>query len=636
MCGIIGIYHPDHRILVNEDVFGRMLSSLFHRGPDGEGIHRDENVILGHRRLSIIDLSTGAQPMSNEDGTIWVCTNGEVFNYRELMVDLSQQGHHFRTSCDIEVIPHLYEEYGLGLFEHMNGQFAFALWDSPNRTIVLARDRFGIAPLFYCWHEGSLVFTSEIKALLPLLGRLELSPEGMAQVFTFWNTVAPRTVFAGIYQLRPGECMVIRDGKSKQFIYWDVTFPAQGEHDIRDEEQSVSGLREILDESASIRLRADVPVGAYLSGRLDSSIISALVQRYSPGMETFSVSFADPAYDESSFQEPMGKWLGTHHHVRRITYDDIGDIFSQVIWHTEAPLLRAAPAPMFHLSHLARESGIKVVLTGEGADELFGGYDIFKEALIRRFWSKSPTSRLRPLLLFKLYPHAQVQLKRSGRMLISFYREDLNMTDHFGYSHLPTWRTSASIQHFFTDAFREAISDYDPVEELSGIMPSEFSSWHPLNQAQYLEIKLLLSGYLLCSQGERMTMAHGVEGRYPFLDHRLAEFASRLSPSLKLRGLNEKYVLKKAFADELPPAIFSRTKRPYGAPNKEAFINNGSLRDDVAAYLEQGALTTQGIFDPARVENLIVKCIKTERMGFRDNGALLGVLSTQILLDKFC
>jgi asparagine synthase (glutamine-hydrolysing) len=177
-------------------------------------------------------------------------------------------------------------------------------------------------------------------------------------------------------------------------------------------------------------------------------------------------------------------------------------------------------------------------------------------------------------------------------MLISFYREDLNITDHFGYSHLPTWRTSASIQHFFTDAFREAISDYDPVEELSGIMPSEFTSWHPLNQAQYLEIKLLLSGYLLCLQGERMTMAHGVEGRYPFLDHRLAEFAFRLSPSLKLRGLNEKYVLKKAFADELPPAIFSRTKRPYGASNKEAFINNGSLRDDVAAYLEQGALTT--------------------------------------------
>lgn len=636
MCGIVGIYHPSHVLSVKKDVLGMMLSSMTHRGPDGEGIHQEDNVILGHRRLSIIDLSTGAQPMANENSTIWVCVNGEIFNYRELTIDLVKRGHRFRTTCDIEVIPHLYEEYGLELFEHMGGQFALSLWDGPNKTLVLARDRFGIAPLFYCWHEGSLVFSSEIKAMLPLIGRLDLSPEGMAQVFTFWNALAPRTVFKGISQLRPGECMVLREGTSRSFSYWDVNFPARGEHDIRGEAQAISGLREILDESASIRLRADVPVGAYLSGGLDSSIISVLVKRYSPGMETFSVSFADPAYDESSYQKSMGKRLGTHHHVRSVSYEDIGDIFSQVIWHTEAPVLRAAPAPMFHLSLLARTSGIKVVLTGEGADELFGGYDIFKESLIRRFWAKFPTSRFRPLLLYRLYPHAPVQLKRSGRMLMSFYREDLCRTDHFGYSHLPTWRTTSSIQHFFTDTFKEAIGDYDPVEDLSGEIPPEFSTWHPLNQAQYLEIKLLLAGYLLCSQGERMTMAHGVEGRYPFLDHKLAEFASRLSPNLKLKGLREKHILKKAFAPELPPEIFSRIKRPYGAPNKEAFFSNGSLRGHVAAHLERDTLVSWGIFDPDRVENLIAKCAKADLSGFRDNSALLGILSTQILLDRFC
>ena len=636
MCGIVGIYHPGYLLPLGEGVLGRMLSSMSHRGPDDQGVYQDTNVILGHRRLSIIDLASGAQPMADERNRIWVCANGEVFNYRELKADLAGRGHTFRTTCDIEVIPHLYEEYGFELFEHMEGQFAFALWDRPNRTLVLARDRFGIAPLFYSRHEGGLVFSSEIKAMLPLLGPLEISPPGLAQVFTFWNSVAPRTVFAGIEQLRPGECMVVRDGEARSFIYWDVTFPAKGEHDIRDEAQAVSGIREILYESASVRLRADVPVGAYLSGGLDSSIISALVKRYSPGMETFSVSFADPAYDESSFQESMGKRIGTHHHVKRITYEDIGDIFSRVVWHTETPVLRSAPAPMFHLSQLARVGGIKVVLTGEGADELFGGYDIFKEALIRRFWSRCPSSRIRPLLLHELYPHAPVQLKRSGGMLASFYREDLLATDHFGYSHLPTWRNTASIRKFFTDAFQESIGDYDPAEELSGLMPTDFGSWHPLNQAQYLEIKLLLAGYLLCSQGERMTMAHGVEGRYPFLHHGLAEFASRLSPGLKLRGLREKYALKKAFAPELPPEIFSRTKRPYGAPNKEAFFKNGVLSHSVASYLEKDALVSRGIFDHNRVEMLIAKCARTDSPGFRDNSALLGVLSTQILLHDFC
>ncbi len=636
MCGIIGIYHRNRLGDIREQALRRMLSSMAHRGPDGQGIFRDDSVILGHRRLSIIDLSTGAQPMTNEDSTIHICANGEIFNYKEIAADLEKRGHRFRTTCDIEVILHLYEHYGLDLFEHLEGQFAFALWDAPARRLVLARDRFGICPLYYGRHADMLVFASEVKAMLPMLGRLRLSPEGMAQVFTFWAAVAPRTVFDGIEQLRPGQCMVLQDGSHKSFQYWDVTFPQAGGHDITDEGQAISMLHEIMDESASMRLRSDVPVGAYLSGGLDSSVISALVKKHVPGMETFSVSFADPAFDESTFQESMGRSLGTHHHVRRIGHEDIGGVFEQVVWHAETPVLRSAPAPMFLLSQLAREGGIKVVLTGEGSDELFGGYDIFKEALIRRFWARQPDSKTRPLLLFALYPHSPIQMRRSGRMLMSFYREDLLKTLHFGYSHLPTWRTTAAIQQFFTEEFRTIIGAYDPVEELEGIIPREFPSWHPLNQAQYLEIKLLLAGYLLSSQGERMTMAHGVEGRYPFLSHRLCEFASRLSPRLKLKGLREKYILKKTFAPELPGEIFSRIKQPYGAPNKEAFFKNGVPRNNIAPYLGRDSLLSAGVFDPDRVEHLIAKCSHQERMGFRDNSALLGILSTQMILEQFC
>ncbi|HPR56654.1 MAG TPA: asparagine synthase (glutamine-hydrolyzing) [Deltaproteobacteria bacterium] len=636
MCGIIGIYHPGRATGVSEQALRRMLSSVVHRGPDGQGLFQDGSVLLGHRRLSIIDLASGAQPMSNEDRTIHVCANGEIFNYRELTASLASRGHRFRTSCDIEVILHLYEEHGLDMFEHMEGQFAFALWDAPRRRLVLARDRFGIAPLYYAMHGDTLIFASEVKAMLPMLGRLRLSPEGMAQVFTFWSAVAPRTVFEGVYQLRPGQCMVFEDGVRRDFIYWDVAFPPDGDHDVRDEEKAMDGLREILDESASLRLRSDVPVGAYLSGGLDSSVISVLVKKYVPGMETFSVSFADPAFDESLFQETMGQSLGTHHHVRKITYEDIGGVFEQVVWHTETPVLRSAPAPMFLLSELTRAGGIKVVLTGEGADELFGGYDIFKEALIRRFWSRHPDSSVRPLLLYALYPHSPVQMKRSGRLLMSFYREDLLDTAHFGYSHLPTWRNTSAIKQYFTEEFRGAIGAYDPVDELAGMMPEAFPSWHPLNQAQYLEIKLLLAGYLLSSQGERMTMAHGVEGRYPFLSHRLAEYASRLDPRLKLRGLKEKYILKRAFRHELPGEIFSRVKQPYGAPNKEAFFSRGSLRPEVAPYLARDAVATGGIFDPDRVDALIAKCSRLDRAGFRDNSALMGVLSTQMIMKQFC
>jgi asparagine synthase (glutamine-hydrolysing) len=633
VCGVAGIYKPTGFTIENIE---RMLSTMNHRGPDEYGTWAGDELMLGHKRLSIIGVSSGRQPLSNNDGSVVVSANGEIFNYIELREELIKKGHVFRTDCDIELIPHLYDEYGLAMFEHMNGQFAFALWDAKNRRLILARDRFGIAPLFYAWKNDSLIFSSEIKAMLPVLGKLSLDYMGLSQVFTFWNTVAPRTVFEGVSQLRPGEFMVVDSSGVKKQIYWDLEFPDASEHDIRDEKKAIDGIRELLDYSALIRLRADVPVGAYLSGGLDSSILCLLVRKHAQHMETFSVSFADSAYDEAPFQEMMGRALGTNHHVERIGYPDIGNVFEDVIWHAETPVLRSAPAPMHRLSGLTRNHGIKVVLTGEGSDELFGGYDIFKENRIRRFWSKFPDSKLRPQLLFRLYPYSPVQMKRSGAMLISFYKKDIAETSHFGYSHLPTWRNTAGIQSYFTDEVRYALLDYSPVDELEALIPDNFYRWHPLNQAQYLEIKLLLAGYLLCSQGERMTMAHSVEGRYPFLDHKVAEFANRIDPRLKLKGLTEKYILKKAFMDELPREIFMRTKQPYGAPNKEGFFADGKPRDNVAQYLDTETIKSSGIYNPGMVEGLIKKCAESSRLGFRDNSAFVGIVSTQILLSKFC
>lgn len=635
MCGIAGIY--GHRMGgIPDSAMEESLRLMEHRGPDGSGIYRDSEIVLGHRRLAIIDLTTGGQPLANEDGSVQVACNGEVFNYLELRSDLMSRGHRFSTSTDIEVLAHLYEECGTDLLPRINGQFALALWDAKRHRLVLARDRFGICPLFYTRRGESLVFASTVKALLPFMSRPAIDPRGLCQVFTFWNTLAPRTVFSGIHQLRPGECMILDQSGSRSFLYWDIGFPRMGEHDVTDREQAAEGIREILDDATAVRLRADVPVGAYLSGGLDSSILTSLVKRHTPVMETFSVSFADPAYDESAFQAAMGERLGTRHHVTKVSSDDIARIFPEVIRHTESPVLRTAPAPMYLLSRLARDHGIKVVLTGEGSDEVFGGYDIFKEAKIRRFWSRFPDSKIRPLLLFRLYPYSPVQMRRSGRLLISFYRGDLLETGHFGYSHLPTWRNTSAIREYLHEDLQEALDGYDPLEELRESLSPDFPSWHPLNQAQYLEMKLLLAGYLLSSQGERMAMANSVEGRYPFLDHRVAEYAARIAPPLKLSGLKEKFILKQAFAGQLPREIFTRTKQPYGAPNKESFFIDGRPRDTVSEVFSPESLFRSGIFEPSSVARLSNKCAASSRLGFRDNSALVGILSTEILLRHFC
>ena len=399
-----------------------MIGQLLHRGPDGTGELVDGSVGLAHARLSIIDIAGGAQPIHNEDRSVWVVFNGEIFNYVELRRDLEARGHRFYTHSDTEVIVHLYEDHGDDFVQHLNGQFAIALWDARARRLLLARDRTGIRPLFHTEARGRFLFASEVKALfaLPEVER-RLDARALAEICTYWSPLAPRTIFAGVSSLPPGHVMVIADGRQQVHRYWDWQFPEPSRATQRSEAEHAEELRALLIDATRLQLRADVPVGAYLSGGLDSSIVTSVVRNFTDTpLRTFSLTFEDEEFDESAYQRELVSYLGTEHTSLRWTRADIAAAFPRTIFHAETPIVRTAPAPLMLLSGHVRDCGYKVVLTGEGADEVFGGYDIFKEAKVRRFWARSPDSASRPRILERLYPcHvADIKVGRSRYALL--------------------------------------------------------------------------------------------------------------------------------------------------------------------------------------------------------------------------
>lgn len=638
MCGIVGICNLQAGSAPQEATLRQMLALIRHRGPDQFGIYLDHHVGLGNARLSIIDLHSGQQPITNEDETLWIVFNGEIFNYRELRRELEAYGHRFSTNSDTEVILHLYEQAGPACLNRLNGQFAFAIWNTRTQTLFLARDRVGICPLYYTQVGDTLIFGSEIKAMLgdPRV-RAELDPVALDQTFTYWSPLPPRTIFRGIVSLAPGHSLTACGGAFKLAAYWSLAFPAADEAHgkARPEAEYAEELRELLRDATRIRLRADVPVGAYLSGGLDSSTIAALIRSDSDSrLDTFSIAFSDPEFDESSFQRTMANFLGTAHQVFYASHADIGRVFPEVIWHTETPLLRTSPAPLFLLARLVREHRYKVVLTGEGADEFFAGYDIFKEAKVRRFWARQPDSRLRPQLFRRLYPWISGMAGGNSAYLAAFFGEGLSDVNAADYSHHPRWQTTARARRFFSDDLRQSIAAAARPEDQQPYYPPAFDSWDPLHQAQYLEVTTFLSPYLLCSQGDRMAMAHGVEGRVPFLDHRVIEFANRLPPRLKLRGLTEKYLLRQVSRAWLPEEIWRRPKRPYRAPIHRSFFNEARL-DYVHELLAPQHLAASGLFRPAAVAQLRDKLARGMRLGETDDMALVGMLSTELLVAQF-
>lgn len=636
MCGLAGILNLQSGAPVRTPELAAMLDPLASRGPDGRGTYLEEPEQLGlaHARLSIIDLAGGAQPIHNEDRTIWVVFNGEIFNYVELRAELEKAGHRFYTHTDTEVIVHLYEAHGLKFVERLNGQFAIALWDKPQRRLVLARDRAGILPLFHARDGGRLVFASEVKSLLRgLSSRPQLNRAALDQVFTFWSTVGATTLFEGVEQLPPGHLLVAEDGRVRIERYWDWMFREPGDYRRGRVAELGRELHDLLLDATRIRLRADVPVGAYLSGGLDSTALVALMCEGGVKPNTFSLAFTDPALDESEHQLAAAAHFGVNHRTIRVDTDHIRDGFVRTVWRAETPFLRCAPIPLMALSGLAHRSDCKVVMTGEGADEVFGGYDLFKEAKIRRFWARRPDSVWRPRLLQRLYPYLDITAARGQAYSEAFFGAGLAGVGSPFFAHEPRWKTTAQGKALFSQETRERINGQDPVAAFAGTLPAALGTWDPFNQAQYVEAKTLLAGYLLSTQGDRMLMANSVEGRFPYLDHRVIEFANALDPRLKMRVLNEKYLLKRALGPQLPPGIAARKKQPYRSPDSKAFEGEGM--GFVEDALAESSVRRAGYFDPQRVQLLWRKVRAGRAVSYKDSMTFTGVLSTQVWHSLF-
>lgn len=612
-----------------------MIRTVRHRGPDGYGYFQDGPVGLAHARLSIIDLSTGDQPIANEDRTVWTVFNGEIFNYLELRTELEREGHVFRTHSDTETIVHAYEQYGDDFVTKLNGQFAIALWDSRRQRLVLARDRVGIRPLFVQRDGERLLFGSEIKAILAVSKQPRaIDPQGLAQTFTFWAPVGDRTCISGVRAVPPGHMLVIEQGREQLIRYWDWTFGTTDQLSEASFDEAAEELRALLTDAVRLQLRADVPVGAYLSGGLDSSIIVSMIRaRSDVPLRTFSVGFEDPEFDERPFQQAMVDHLHTEHTSVQCRREDIGAVFPRLITHTEAPILRTAAAPLMILSDHVRSSGFKVVLTGEGADEVFAGYDIFKEAKVRRFWARRPDSAWRHRLLSRLYPYLKHSPVGGGAYTQSFFGQGLAEVNNPFYAHVQRWTTTRRLWNFFSKDLRASLADVDPERQLASMLPAQFASWPGLSRDQYVEAQTLLFGYLLSSQGDRVAMANSVEGRVPFLDHRVIEFANRLPPSYKLRGLNEKAILRHSVRDLLPPVVLNRVKQPYRAPDSQSFFTDGKPLDYVEAAFSPERLKQTGYFDETAARRLYEKCRAGRAIGFADNMAFVGMLST-LLIDE--
>jgi len=634
MCGIAGIFNLGEQQVITPNALKRMVSIQQHRGPDESGAYIDDNIGLAHARLSIIDLKGGTQPIHNEDKSIWIIYNGEIFNYPELRQELIQLGHKFYTTCDTEVILHLYEEKGVACLNKLNGQFAFAIWNSINKTLFLARDRVGIIPLHYTIQNQRLYFASEVKSIFANKEvNRSLDHESLDQIFTYWTTLPGKTVFNNIKELPPAHYMLISTHEIKTVKYWDLNFPNNKETVNRRTDDLVSEISETLMDSVRIRLRADVPVGTYLSGGLDSSAITETVKKnFNNELRSFGIRFENKDYDEGKFQNEMVDFLNVNHSEIIAANDDIGANLENVLWHTEKPLLRTGPIPLYILSGLVNQSGYKVVLTGEGADEFFGGYDIFKEAKIRSFWAKDPDSKLRPSLLGRLYPYI-FKDERLKQTLIAFFKSGIDKPDDPFFSHNIRWKNTGKIKNFFSEQIKDSNRNYDSYSELMKLLPVNYFEWDTVTKAQFLEAMIFLSNYLLSSQGDRVAMAHSVELRVPYLDHRVIELMGKVNSEIKINGLNEKYLLKQVFKNRLPSTIINRWKNPYRAPiNKALLSNNLNLVND---YCSEDALKKTEIFEPVKVLKLINKLGKLDKASEFDEMALVGIISTQIIYKTF-
>lgn len=615
-----------------------MLSSIRHRGPDSTGRWVGDKVCLGSNRLAIVGLVNGNQPIFNEDRSLLLVCNGEIFNYVELREDLKTAGHSFVSDTDIEVLLHLYEEDSISFLDKVNGQFAFAMYDIRKKELILARDRTGICPLFYHTSKGDIFFASEIKALfhVPEVPR-QFSVENIAAAMSLWSVPPPNTVFEDILQLPPGEILTQKDGITKRRRYWELSFNDSLDRVPFDE--LCERLREVMRCSVRRHLRADVPVGLYLSGGIDSSVLAILASEHlGNALHTFSIGFEDENFDETPYQKIVADRLGTKHYHFKCSHGDVSKAFPDVVRHAETVMFRCAPVPLFHLSGAVRDAGYKTVTSGEGSDEIFWGYDTYRELLIRLMWQRLPESEWRPEQLRKIFSYlVQYRDNRFFNFLKAFYKRTLAETEDPFYSHLPRWSTNTSNLDLLSRDLRNECFLKDLKSSLGNAMPSNFASWNNFKRCQALEMTTLLHGYLLSTQGDRMIMAHSVEGRFPFLDTEVLSFASSIPDRWKCKGLNDKYILRQAFKKYLPLEIYKRPKFAYRAPDMKSFFDSQWKQDYVDEMMSEEVCKEAGVFDHVKVAMLHKKGSGSdlESVSTKDNMAATIVISAHLLHHMF-
>ncbi len=616
MCGIVAAVSKDGGI--RAEVVGQATERLRHRGPDARHVwvSADGRAALGHARLSIIDLETGDQPIANEDGRLQIVANGELYDFERIRDGLERRGHVFRTKSDSEIALHLYEDLGTRAVHTLRGEFALAIWDARDGQLFAARDRFGIKPLYYTTHNGTFYLASEVKAFAAFGVPLRWDRDSLYDIH-FVAHPPDRSLFAGIYQLPPG-CCLITDGEQVRVMpYWDWDYPRAGTIPPDAEPREwVERLRSSFEEAIRLRLRADVPVACYLSGGIDSCAVLGVASQLSPQpLRAFTLSFDHAEYDEVAIAEEQAKRSGAEFCRIDIRSDDLADHFPAAIYHAERPFVNAHAVAKFMLSRAVRDAGIKVVLTGEGSDEIFAGYPHF-----RRDQVLYGTNGHRPEDKARLLEELEAANVSSAGMLLpqgSTMLESVKRVLGFVPSHLESWaQIGHGLLRLVTDDFVASYAGRDTHRILLNCLDVErqLTGRDVVNQSLYIWDKTMLPNYVLSNLGDRMEMAHSVEGRLPFLDHHVVEEAARMPVSMKIHGMTEKYVLREAARPVLIDTVYARQKHPFMSP-PATLQTDGKLYTFFQDTLRSGLLDGPGIYDRAKVQAYLDAVPSMDRAG---------------------
>ena len=612
MCGIAGYWKPHHE--PNAEVLAGMLDAIDHRGPDGRGRHIDptRGLAMGHTRLSIIDLEGGQQPLYDRAERRILTVNGEFYDYKRIRARLTCDGERFTTKSDSEIALYLYKRHGLDFVQHLRGEFAFALFDEQNERLVLVRDRFGIKPLYVRVTDDFVAYGSEVKSILmhpdsPRRLDRQMVLHQMMQVM-----VPGRTSFEGIEAIEPG-CLLVIERVGDRFVsrsvrYWDLDFPAEADHDgDPDEAYYIDGVRDHLLDAVATRLEADVPVGCYLSGGIDScSILGLATPMQQSSVRAYTIAFDSDAYDESTIAKTMAESTGADQVVLSLAGDELyGDSFARVLWHTERTFYNTLAVAKWHMSRIVKEGGRKVVITGEGSDELFGGYPFFKRDMYIHGLGLDPAEVERRNAVFK------------GAILSEEERHHPAWDALCGFT--PSWLqpwlfTSERVRPLLSDDIQQALEGYDPAAAIAvRIDPARVAGRHPLDIVQYTWSKTMLEGQILTWGGDRVDMANSMESRPAFLDHHLAEFAVRVPPTLRIKDGTEKYVLREAMKGILPKVLYEREKFAFMAPPSNTDPAKAAKVQALAkVWLTPERIEDAGLFSVDRVNAFLSDAWKTD------------------------